>query len=44
MKGHHLVSKGANKNTKNIDGKTPYDVADNDEIRELLKWRKISHS
>ena len=36
----YLVSKGANKKAKNKDGlfgKTPRDIARNDEIRELLK-------
>ena len=33
----YLVSKGANKNYKNSDGQTSYDVADNDEIRDILK-------
>ena len=33
----YLVSKGANKCAKDKFGKTPYDIAKNDEIRELLK-------
>ena len=32
-----LISKGANKNAINIKGKTPYDLAANDEIRILVK-------
>ena len=32
----YLVSKGANKNAKNNRGKTPYDIAENDEIRKML--------
>ena len=33
----YLVFKGANKNVKNRDGVTPYDLADNDEMRNILK-------
>ena len=36
----YLVSKGANKNAKNQKGETPYDVAENDEIKELLNEEK----
>ncbi len=32
-----LISKEANINAKNKDGKTPYDLAKNKEIRQLLK-------
>ena len=32
-----LLSKGANKNAKDINGKTPYEIARNDEIKDLLK-------
>ena len=32
----YLISKGASKNTKDKDGKTPYDLAHNDKIRNLL--------
>ena len=33
----YLISKGANINAKIANGKTPYDVAANDEIRNILK-------
>ena len=33
----YLVSKGANKQARDKDGKTPYDLARNDEIKEILK-------
>ena len=33
----YLVSKGANKNAKDNSGQTPYDLAGNDEIRNILK-------
>ena len=33
----YLVSKGANKNAKAKNGRTPYDMAKNDEIRNILK-------
>ena len=32
----YLVEKGANKNAKDNNGKTPYDVEDNDEIKKIL--------
>ena len=32
----YLVSKGANKYTKNKDGKTPYNLTYKDEIRNIL--------
>ena len=36
----YLASKGANKNAKDDWNDTPYDYANNDEIRKLLKWKK----
>ena len=33
----YLVSKGANKTAKSKNGYTPYDIADNEEIKALLK-------
>ena len=33
----YLVSRGENKNAKTKDGKTPYDLASSDEIRNILK-------
>ena len=36
VRGLYLISKGANKYVKDEDGKTPYDYANKDEIKELL--------